>query len=63
MEVCVGGGGYVCVDVFSVHAYKNVYNIHFVAIWTAQGQILFSNSDTKTLGRNTAIFWMFLQSA
>jgi hypothetical protein len=32
-------------------------------IWTAQGAILFSNSDNKTLGRNTGIFWIFLQSS
>ena len=32
-----------------------------VVLWTAQGKVLFDNSDTDTIGRNSGVFWFMLQ--
>jgi hypothetical protein len=32
-------------------------------LWTAQGQVLFANSNPDTVGRNSGIFWLMLESS
>lgn len=32
-----------------------------LVLWTAQGKVLFDNSDKDTIGRNSGVFWFMLQ--
>lgn len=55
--------GFFIMDEIMLYSASALLGVGAAFIWTAQGAFLTVNSDSKTMARNSGIFWAMLQSS